>query len=385
MRVATVIISNSSKSILPLSEACLRFSPQLCIKRPETIFIEIGKCKKLYSEAFFKSSLLIILKKFKLDARIGVGNSIIESLVLTVHETLDKNLLKTDSFFEFLDPLKTNAKSEKFVDQLINVLAKLGVYTVKEFLSIPGSELASRFGSNGLLIRSRMTGESDVEWPLWIPEEEISEKIEFSYPNQCSSVEQTLFYMKPMLERLFYRLWGRRLRASSIKLELTLDRSSIFKKKNREWVIEFIIPQSSAKSAISIIREKSQSETRMKPLEASISNIYLKVLNSLKEYQCQRQLFEKKEEIEENFNSAFSQLIGILGKDKVFRAKIYEDSVVERSWSRDVKEQSKFPDLDDYIPVRPIKILRIPERVELSGDSIFIRQRRYQILKWSHV
>jgi hypothetical protein len=385
MRVAAILFENPPPSLIPFAEACLRFSPQLCLKRPGILFIEIGKCRLLYREDTFLARLQLVLERFHLKARVALADSLLESLVLARYGTLDFKSLKMGCLLDYIDPFQSDLNAFKTAENLVDKLRQLGIKTVHQFLAIPASELSWRFGAWGILLRSRLLKETDVGWPLWTPTEEISEKIELDDFQQCSGIESLLFYLKPMVERIFSRIKGRGLRVSVIKLTFFLEKFSAIKEPTKEWRIEFIFPQSTAKETLLVIRERLEKDLSKKSLESVVLAIDFKVLQTVNAQRGQKNFFHSREENEERFNSALSQLVEGLGKENVFRVALHEDAVPERSWSKTFIDQKVTPDLNDYIPPRPTKLLGKPERVELAKDLIFIRKRGYRILRWSCV
>ena len=235
------------------------------------------------------------------------------------------------------------------------------------------------------MIRARILGEMDAGWPLWVPEERVAERIELYESEHCQTLEPLLFYLKPVLDRAFSRLWGRGLRASCIRLRLKLERHSAVKEPVREWRMDFILPQTTARGTLPIVRERLERDLQRKPLESSVIAVDLEILQSTRDYQGQRHFFHQREDIEEAFNSAIAQLAESLGKNKVFRAKLHEEAVAERSWSRCFEDQKVLPDLEGYIPLRPTKLLKRPLRVHLMDEMLFIKSRPYRILSRSAV
>lgn len=385
MRVAAIVFSPTLENTVPIAEACLRFSPQLCIQRKNTLFIEIGKCRTIYREETFLARLRLLLAKFGLSAKIAIGDSMLDALVLALHGTLDPARLSLGCFPLYLDLYETDPKSSGIAQRMIDNLAQVGITRVSQFMQLPTSEIPGRFGAAGLLIRARILGEMESGWPLWVAQEKIIEHIELYENDHCQTLEPLLFYLKPVLDRAFSRLWGRGLRASSIKLSLRLEKFSTVKEPIREWTMEFILPQSTARGTLPIIRERLERDLARKPLESSVIGIDLQILQSMRGYSGQKNFFHSREEQEEIFNSALSQLSEGLGKGKVFRASIHEEAVAERSWSRTLEQQKNLPDLTDYIPERPTRLLSRPERIQLADELLFIRKRPRRILSWSAV
>lgn len=385
MRVAVIIFPDTVENLIPIAEAFLRFSPQLCLHRKSTIFIEIGKCREIYKEETFLARLKILMTRFGFSGKVAIGDSITEALLQLFYGTTSQNYLPLSSFHHYFDPFQSDLKSRITVDRMIDNLEQVGIQTVSEFMRIPTGEIPSRFGAAGLLIRARVLGEMEKGWPLWVPTEKISERAELYDNDQCQAVEPLLFYLKPILDRAFTRLWGRGLRASSLKLVLVLEKYSTVKEPMREWSMEFILPQTTARGTLPIIRERLERDLARKPLESAVLAVELHILQSVRGYSGQRHFFHSREDHDEALNAVLSQMAEGLGKNKVFRATIHEEAVPEKSWSREIEVQRAPPDLSDYIPTRPTRLLLRPEKIQMAKEMIFIRKRPYRILKWSVV
>ncbi len=384
MRVAAIRLKKTPEEIGAFAEACLRFSPTLCVKRKGFVFIEIGSCHRLYTEENFLARMQVLLRRFELEATVKIADSLLESLILIEYGTLDFHRLPITSFIDFVEPFRVDVEVMEKTLKLIESLKKVGVQAVSQFLKIPLGELSARFGSVAVFLSSRIQKEIGVPWPLWIPAEKIIELREFEEREQFSTIESLLYFIKPILDRIFNRMYGRGFCVSSIRLQLNLEKFSFTKEPIREWRLEFMFPQTTSRGALPIFRERLSRDLDRKPLESVVQSLEFEVLQRVRNSKSQSGFFSS-ENTEEKLNSTFAQLSEGLDKGRVFRATINENPLPERSWKKCSEEQKAAPDLNDYIPMRPTKLLRRPEPVHIAKDTIFIRSRPYKILHWSNV
>ncbi len=385
MRVAAIMVINPPESLVPFAEACLRFSPQICLKRSGSVFIEIGKCKTLYDEKTFLLRLQVLLKRFKLKAKMALAETLLDALILTRYGSLDLKEIPLTSLHEYRDPFGADLDSLKKTEEMIKQLEQMGLRCIYDFLKIPTSQLASRFGALGLLTQSHILNGLEVEWPYWKPIEKILEATDLFDHEECFSLEPLLFYLKPLLDRAFARLWGRGLRAVRLEIIFRLEKFSTVKKPLRKWQFDFVLPQSTAQGTLPILRERLEADLRTVPFESGVQGMSLEILEAVPGYQAQRLLYQGHSKTEEDFSALFAQLAESAGKQNVFKAQIHDEAIPERSWSRAVTLNKTTPDLKDYIPLRPTRLLKKPEKIDLGPGFIFIRNRKYRVVKCSTV
>ena len=175
MRVAAVIFENPPENSEPFAEACLRFSPTISLKKHGVLFIEIGGSRLLFDEIAFSARMQVLLRRFQLSAKIQIANTLLEALILAEHGTLNPEKLSTRAFLDFADPFRSDPKIAKNVQEIVECLHQVGVKTIARFLNVPTGEISARFGSLAIFIKSRMTHEIGLAWPLWVPVEKNGE------------------------------------------------------------------------------------------------------------------------------------------------------------------------------------------------------------------
>ena len=115
MRVACLWFQKTSLSIpiARVAEHCLRFSPQICVRAEEAVFIEIGKCRKLFSEPGFLMRAQVVLRRLSLNASIAIGSDIAEALVLAKYGVSKMDLLPLEALLDLADPFAVDPVLQK--------------------------------------------------------------------------------------------------------------------------------------------------------------------------------------------------------------------------------------------------------------------------------
>ena len=74
MRIVSLLYSNPT-ILQTIAEASLQWTPQVAISH-EAVFLEIGKCRKLYREQSFLVQLRALNKRLGLKPKVGVANDV---------------------------------------------------------------------------------------------------------------------------------------------------------------------------------------------------------------------------------------------------------------------------------------------------------------------
>jgi protein ImuB len=383
MRVMCIYFQQSECNLPNFADACLRFTPQISLREPNVIFLEIERSKRLFSEESLKSRVQRMLVRFELKAKIEIAASVPHSYTLCKYGISPVENLPIEALVDFADPFGTS--DDKALPAMLESLKQLGLETVGEFLKLPTSQISSRFGQVALLCRYRILDEMNSPWPQWVPAEKIIEVKEFQYEDFCADIESLLQQLDSVLEKLFLRLWARGLSLAALKISMDFEKFSTSKYSKRDFIFDFLLPQKTKRSITPLIWERLSKEFAKKPIESPIQKITLEVLQSSKDYIGQSNFFSSQEEVREQFNSAMAQLAEEVGRENVFRARILETAVPEQSWQRTLEEQKVLPDVAKHLPQRPTRLLKRPEKVFITHDTIHIRRRPYKILSWSNV
>ena len=399
MRVACILLSEQKihSRLLEFAESCLRFSPQIALREPNVVFIEIGKCKALYSEASFIARARVILRRFSFEGRIAISDDIPSALALAKYDVQFIDQLPIEALDNFGDPFGTDPVGRKSIAKMIDSLKRLGIQTILKFKTVPPSAIPSRFGGIGLYCRQRIEESSNVPWPYWKPPEKFAERIELLPSEYCSDIEPLLFKAKEMLDRLFSRLRGRVLRAERIRFSIELEKYSTVKNPIREWDFELITPQGSTLGFLPVLRERLNWDLCIAPIESYVIAVTCDVLSTTLGQNAQRNFFHSREEYEEAMGSLFGQLEEYLGKGRVFWAKTTEERFPEKSWLRTKQKDSFQADLKNRYPRRPTRIFTSPIPISIiyraegnlalqaGVNRIVFRGKIFKSVKWSQV
>ncbi|MBK9322853.1 MAG: hypothetical protein IPM97_07915 [Bdellovibrionaceae bacterium] len=371
-----------------IAELFLRFSPQICTRTDRAIFVEIGKCKSLYSEDSFIARATIMLRKRNLSTKIGVGNDLLEALTLAIFNRHSMADLPLQALLELADPFDRDLALRKSVQNLITSFQDLGIKNLGQFKRLPVQELISRFGVIGRHCHSRANQKDQIVWPPWAPEEIIEEKKEFPYFEFYGELDPILFELKNQLDTIFSRLFARRKKLMRLAVQIRCEKVSTNPDPIRNFNFDFFTPQSSVKGALRIIKERLSRDFEKRPVLSPIEAIQTVVLKTIFHDSSQKNIFNADEERQEQIHSIHNQLVEMLGKDNIFQAELTEDRRPERSWRKKIDSPHESalttPDITEFIPERATYLCRHPIKIEVTAGFIHIRRRRYRILNWDN-
>ncbi|MBC7420638.1 MAG: hypothetical protein H7328_07915 [Bdellovibrio sp.] len=370
-----------------IAEVFLRFSPQISIRKDRAIFIEIGKCRNLYSEQSFLARAQIILKRQNQTARIGLGSDITDSLAFAKFDCLTLEELPLEAIFDFIDPFERDQALRKATGKLVDSFTDLGIKTLSDFKKIPASQLISRFGVIGRHAHSRVHMQDFISWPFWTPEEIVSEKKEFAhgfYPD----LEPILFELKTQLDRIFEIIFSRKKRVTKLQIQIKCEKISTHVDFLRTYSFDFFAPQSSAKGALRIIKDRLAKDLEKKPLLSPVEMLETSIIKLVPFEGGQKNIFNSDEEKFEQINSVHNQLIELLGKENVFQAELTEDRRPERSWKKKHgtphEANGSAVELLNEIPERATYLCKYPMKIEVTAGYVHIKKRRFKILHWDN-
>jgi protein ImuB len=369
-------------AIEKLAENCLRLSPQICFRGKEALFIEYGKCLKIYSEEGFFSRLQVILRRLGLSAQIAKGQDIPDSFVLAKYQKSNLDSLPLDALVDLADPLNRDPVAQKYISKMVLNFSDLGIRTLKEFRKIPSQELVSRFGPVAALCQQRLKSESTVPWPVWKPEEKIFEKFQFPYFEFYGELEPILFELKKQLDHIFQRLWARSLKAQSLEVRIYTETNSFNPRSFKNFHFDFLLPQGQTKGALNIIKERLSKEFEKNPICTPIEGLETRVHSTVPGAMAQKNFFHNREEVAEQFYSLLGQLAEAHGAENVFHAQLMEDRRPEKSWRKTSKPALSQVNLEGRIPLRPTYLLK-PQKIDVTAGFIHIHKKAFKIVKWS--
>jgi hypothetical protein len=381
MRVACIWFPNP-RDVASFAEDCLRFTPQICIREEQAVFLEIGKCYRLYSEEAFVGRAQRLLEKLDIRASVGVAGSIEWALVAAKYGTILPEHLPLEALYDIADPLCRDEKCVPFVKKLIQALPDLGVQNLHAFQHIPRKELASRFGPVGLLCRQRLDGELVFPWKAWIPPEVVEETIAYMYAECPGAQEPLLFEAKKLLDRLFVRLRARGLKAAALDIDILCEKVSTNPQRERKLHLDFLLPQGEAKGALGILREFFSKEFDRRPLLSNVERFCIRVSKTVPCDTSQKNLYHGREERMEALGNLLSQLSQAHGKGSIFQALTVEERLPEHSWQKVAQLQGPGANLRGRVPLRPTNLVK-PQRIEVTEHHVYIKKKPFLVKSWS--
>lgn len=396
MRVACLQFSQELK-LAEFAEACVRFSPQLSLREPNTLFIEIGKCRTLYSETSFIARAQVLLRRFGLTARIGIADDIPTAAVFARFGTpagagksggpVGIDSLPLEILTEYGDPFGRDPDGRQAILKMVDSLERLGIKTIAQFKTLPISHFPSRFGSLGLHCRQRLEdgGTQNLPWPHWEPPETFTERVELLPSEFCADLEPLLFKSKEILDRIFSRLRGRFLRADRMAVRLELEKYSTVKNPLRAWTFDFIAPQGSTVGFMPMLRERLNWDLQKEPIESYVIAMTVEVLAHSAGNANQNHFFHSRGDSKEEMGSFFGQIEEYLGKGQVFWAQVTEERLPETSWAKSRLPDPGAVDLNGRYPRRPTRIFARPLSITVIQDRLVLKGRTYKIAQWSAV
>ncbi len=416
-RTVVVFFSQRVDEVLQekIAESFLRLSPQIAVRKGQAIFLEITKCRQLYSEDTLAYRIQSLIQRFdrKLweTCRIAFARDAATALACARFAQRSAEKLPLTAFSDYLSPFRVDRDLEKLCTKIISSLKKLGIDDLGQFARLPLSSLPSRFSKEGLQLGARIQmafheGLGDA-WPAFQPAEVISESLdlfEVDTLEACAHQEMFLFALRPLLERIASRLNGRGLRATSLELRFELLRRIGKTSEVRKWRIDLPLPQSGARGLFQVFKDRLGNDLDRHPLENPVNRLTVTILESAPGAGAQKNFFHRQEEENEDFSSLTARLMHRLGKQRVFHARMMDRHRPESAWKPDLlplltprKEPQTMskPGLTinrDYLrsisPERPSRVLKKPLKLSLIGDWIIADDQqipidhRWQTLEW---
>ncbi|MGZ3691941.1 MAG: hypothetical protein ACXVAX_10585, partial [Pseudobdellovibrio sp.] len=341
-----------------VAEVCLRFSPQICVRENEAVFIEIGKSKKLYSTDGFIARIKVLLRRLDVTASISLGQDITEALVRAKYQVHTTEQLPLKALIEFADPFNKDPVAQKYIHKMITAFDSLGITDFESFTKLPASDLVSRFGPIALLCKQRLNFETAIIWPYWKPLEVISEKTEFPYFEFYGELEPILFELKKHLDQIFQRLWARGLKAQKMTVKIYFETNSLNPNPFRQFNFEFLFAQSNTKGALNIIKERLARDFERKPITTPLEGLETTVTGTVKGHVGQKNLLHRHEEITEQRQALLGQLIEAHGHGNIFHVALTEDRRPEKSWIKVETPVASAHVALEKLPLRPTHLIR---------------------------
>lgn len=265
----------------------------------------------------------------------------------------------------------------------IDALSAVGWQSIGETLSIPGDQLARRFGPNVTDYLRRLVGEKpDPRKPYRAPQT-YRRRCEFAAP--IDSIEALLFPLHRLLGELQGYLRGRDTALQCLQLALQHE-------KRPDTVIEIrtTSPQREASRLLTLLRETLERT----PLPAPAECMMLRVDNFVPLGDTQLDIFDNASRRERSWNDLLDKLAARLGERAVKRLGLSDAHLPEKAWTlvhhdegsgTDSRTEAERPLwLIDPRPLEHLpRLLGKPERIEAgwwTGDD---SRRDYYIAETS--
>ena len=394
-----------------IAEACIRFTPQVAVRKNEAIFLEISRCKNLYTEEALIRRIQSLIKRFDplliQRTRIAFAQDAATALACARHQMRHPERLPLEAFSDYLSPFKFDQELTKKCATIFSSLHKLGIQNLGQFIQLPLRSLPSRFSKEGLRISERVRmafheGLGDA-WPVFHPPEiieEFADLFQVETLDACNTQEILLFALRPALERLAARLHARGLRVTALELRFELLRRVGQSLTERSWRIDLPLPQGGARGLFQILRDRLGNELSQNPLAAPVNRLHLKIVETMPGAGAQKDFFHHQEEEVEDFSSLVSRLTAKLGALKVFHAELVSSHRPEAAWQKTLKpwkDKSMTPkgltlnrsSLHSLFSERPNRLLKKPVKLVIVGDWLITNEaqneteNRWQAFEWS--
>jgi protein ImuB len=373
MRVACIRLNDPSKR-QEFAQACLRFTPQIALGET-AIFLEIGACRKLYSEQTLHQRLQILLRRFQLKGTIAIANDIPTALAISTYGKQERTQLPIQALQIYVSPFRTSDSLQKATI----ALHRLGIQTLGHLMQLPRAAVGDRFAKEILFALHCIDSAISLPWPRYIPPEKIIQAQDINEEYRVTSLEPILFILRGLCDRALLRLRGRGELASTVAVDLVLENySHLQNNTQRRTVIDLAMPQASAVALIPILAERLQNIFQNEPLTAPVRTICFEVLRTCPGFGKQRDFFSTREEELESFRSVVARLTERLGFDRAFMATLLESYFPDRAWKKTLQEPQE---VTTPLPERPLRILRTPQKIQKLDSFFIFQKRRWQAIE----
>lgn len=374
MRVVCILLENSSH-LQFIADTCLRYTPQIALGE-RWVFLEIGSCRKLYSEDILLLRLTALLKKFNISARIEVAGDMPTSLCQALFKTRRKESLPIEAISYFFDPFHTT----NHLNKVIQVFRELGVLDFKRLLDLPLGLLTTKFNKDLNLVVRQIYDARSIYWPRYTPPEIIEERYAFSETHSVATLEPLLFVAKPLIEKILLRLRGQGFLLARFEIHISLEPYSTVTQPLRHQIIELAFPNNVLKGILNILRDRLEKELQKQPLESHVRGFSIRVLDKVPGGFSQKDFFSQKEEDQEAMSSLVSLLKEKLTDERVFYAQTLESYMPERSWQKTLNAVTATSTACAH---RPLRILKSPIPLGRVDNYFIYKKQKWKIVSVS--
>lgn len=370
LRVACIYLPPSTP-VQEFAESCLRFTPQIALGE-RAIFLEIGACHKLYSEASFVQRAKVLLSRFQTSGIIAIANDIPSAISMAVYGKSNRRDLPIEALEYYASPFHRDPLFQKAIE----AFRHLGIETLGALLDLPRQSLGSRFHKELIFALHRIDTSMQIPWPRFIPKEKIFESTAIDSELQIATLEPIGFLLKRLVDKALLRVRGRGELASGVEIRVSQEKYSTIMEPLRAWPFDLAYPQATAISLMPILLERLDRALQKTPLEAPIRFLEFAVTQTSPGRGRQRDFFSNREEEFENFRSVVNRLSERLGFDRAFMASLVESYFPEKSWKKTLEPPNV---VKESLPQRPLRILSTPKKLRRLDDFFAYRGKRWKI------
>lgn len=360
-RVACFLVSGRV-DFQALAEACLRFTPLVAVREGEAVFLDLSACSKILPQDF-RSRLQVLASRFGCGDRFRVALERDAATALAVAK--HGRPLPLIALEVYASPFSVDLEVKREIHEMLRFFEMLGLRSLDDFIKLPSSSLASRFGKRATLLSAQIRGEFTPAWPSFHPASRMIEMSDLGAEN----LEAFLFILKNLLDRTLSRLRGRSERVTRIQVEAELEKHSAVQNLKRCWQVDFSVPQGSTLGVLPILRDQIAFDLERNSLESPIQTVTLEVLETAPGRGAQRDFFDSKEEESEAWEALLARISRKLGEGRVFVAEPVDRYLPESAYRRSLESRIKKEGAFQAPPERPTRVLSQPERIEKVGNA----------------
>lgn len=378
-----------------VGEACLRFTPDLAVRRGErpALFLEVSRCLSLYSEANLEARLRALLREWgflEMDYRLARASSLPRAWLCALEGVTEEKLdhAPIAAIAALLDPLDERPEDSRRLGAMIETLFMLGIRRIGAIRKLPPDSAISRFGELYSRLLERLSPvriAEDFSWERFRPSEKFIERIDLDPDAVIWDLEPVLFHGKTLLDRVLKRAFGRGKALVALEFRIECERRRNRRELFIKLPVRFTFPQNEAAVVLRTLREKLSHEFGRRELDAPIIALELEACELAPRRSLQSDFVDPEQSAE-----GFRELVTELGtkleiERDIFQAELAEIWRPERSWKKVLKEPAALRSVLPPLAERPLTLLDPPEPLRRLGRYFFHGDRRYRIENFSQI
>ena len=356
-------------------------SPRIVAREPGIFLLDAEGRKHLGGENKLCRDILRLASKCGfVHGQVGVADSAFGALVATRFKNRRWFVVETGSDERFLSPLPISHLPMS--EELQNLLLNLGIRSMGQLAQLSVARVLERFGEEGRKAHELSRGFDLSQPQMPVHEKQFSYRVEMGGP--IEALNQTLFVMKSMLDKLTQALSTEGLRADELTVSFFNDED-----KFDERPIKLINSSNHAKFLLEVLRLSLESQ----PLCREFTGLAICASRFSKEQWDQSsisQLNQRDEDISpESLNLLLQRFITRLGDDALVKPMTNDHYMHEKAgfWQpiiqlknshtdfADVSSQPKKEtgNIDQQTAVEPVNSTEM-DLVTIAVDSEYIKE-----------